>query len=79
MARNWFGFGRISVFFYISWVFTKAVRAPSPCFAYTDLLTQHAGYAIMTLTEMHVRWSVIFADRLGPEILTMLEINGQVL
>ena len=35
----------------------------------------------MTFTEMHVksRWSVILADRLGPEILTMLEIKGQVL
>jgi len=26
-----------------------------------------------------VRWSVILADRLGPEILTKLEIKGQVL
>ena len=33
----------------------------------------------MTFTEMHVKWSVILADRLGPEIVTMLEINGQVL
>ena len=30
-------------------------------------------------TEMHVKWSVILADRFGPEILTMLEIKGQVL
>ena len=29
----------------------------------------------MTFTEMHVKWSVILADRLGPE----LEIKGQVL
>ena len=28
---------------------------------------------------MHVKWSVILADRLGPEILTMLEIKGLVL
>ena len=28
---------------------------------------------------MHVKWSVILADRLGAEILTMLEIKGQVL
>ena len=33
----------------------------------------------MTLTEMHVKWSVILAGRLGPEILTMLETKGQVL
>ena len=33
----------------------------------------------MTFTEMHVKWSVILADRFGPEILTMLEIKGQVL
>ena len=26
-----------------------------------------------------MKWSVILADRLGPEILTMLEIKGQVL
>ena len=32
----------------------------------------------MTFTEMHVKWWVILADRLGPEILTMLEIEGQV-
>ena len=33
----------------------------------------------MIFTEMHVKWSVILADRLGPEILTMLGIKGQVL
>ena len=33
----------------------------------------------MTFTEMHEKWSMILADRLGPEILTMLEIKGQVL
>ena len=33
----------------------------------------------MTFAEMHVKWSVILADRLGPEILTMLEIKGHVL
>ena len=26
-----------------------------------------------------MKWSVILVDRLGPEILTMLEIKGQVL
>jgi len=31
------------------------------------------------MTEMHVKWSVILADRLGPEILSMLKIKGQVL
>ena len=33
----------------------------------------------MTFTEMHVKWSVILAVQLGPEILTLLEITGQVL
>ena len=32
----------------------------------------------MSFTEMHVKWSVILGDRLGPEILTMFEIKGQV-
>ena len=30
-------------------------------------------------TEMRVRWSVTLADRLGLEILTVLEIKRQVL
>ena len=33
----------------------------------------------MTLVEMQVKWSVTLPDRLGPEILTVLEIKGQVL
>ena len=33
----------------------------------------------MTLVGMHVKWSVTLTDRLGPEILTVLEIRGQVL
>ena len=33
----------------------------------------------MTLVEMHVKWSVTLTDRLGPEMLTVLEIKGQVL
>ena len=33
----------------------------------------------MTFTEMHVKWSMILAYRLGPEILTLLKIKGQVL
>ena len=32
----------------------------------------------MTFTERHLKWSVILVDRLGSEILTMLEIKGQV-
>ena len=28
---------------------------------------------------MHVKWSVTLTDRLGPEILTVLEIKGQIL
>ena len=33
----------------------------------------------MTLVEMHVKWSLTLTDRLSPEILTVLEIKGQVL
>ena len=33
----------------------------------------------MTFVEMQVKWSVTLTDRLGPEILTVLEIKGQVL
>ena len=33
----------------------------------------------MTLVEMQVKWSVTLTDRLGPEILTVLERKGQVL
>ena len=33
----------------------------------------------MTLVEVYVKWSVILANRLGPEVLTMLEIKGRVL
>ena len=33
----------------------------------------------MTFVEMHVKWSVTLTNRLGPEILTVLEIKGQVL
>jgi len=31
------------------------------------------------MTEMHVKWPVTLTDRLGPEILTVLEIRGQFL
>ena len=33
----------------------------------------------MTFVEMHVKWSVTSTDRLGPEILTVLEMKRQVL
>ena len=33
----------------------------------------------MTFEEMQVKWSVTLTDRLGPEMLTVLEIKGQVL
>ena len=33
----------------------------------------------MTFVDMQVKWSMTLTDRLGPEILTMLEIKGQVL
>ena len=32
----------------------------------------------MTFVEMQLKWSVTLTDRLGPEILTVLEIKGQV-
>ena len=33
----------------------------------------------MTLAEVHVKWSVILIDRLGPDILLALWMKGQVL
>ena len=33
----------------------------------------------MTFVEMQVKWSLTLTDRLGPEILTVLEVKGQVL
>ena len=33
----------------------------------------------ITLTGKHVKWSVTLADRLGPEIVTVFKIKGQVL
>ena len=33
----------------------------------------------MKFVEMHVKWSVTLTDRLGPEILTVLQRKGQVL
>ena len=33
----------------------------------------------MTFVDMQVKWSVTLTDRLGPEILTVLEIKGLVL
>ena len=33
----------------------------------------------MTFVEMHVKWSTTLKDLLGPEILTVLEIKGQIL
>ena len=33
----------------------------------------------MTFVELQVKWSVTLTDRLGPKILTVLEIKGQVL
>ena len=33
----------------------------------------------MSFTEMHLKWPVTLADRLGLEILTVFEIKGQAL
>ena len=33
----------------------------------------------MTFVDMQVKWFVTLTDRLGPKILTVLEIKGQVL
>ena len=33
----------------------------------------------LIFVEMQVKWSVTLTDRLGPEILSVLEIKGQVL
>ena len=32
----------------------------------------------MTFTQIHVKWSVILVDRSRPDILSMLEIKGQI-
>ena len=77
-ARDWFG--RICV------VFSTSVRCSQKRSA--DLLPvspmqifMHSAQVIqqMTFVEMHIKWSVTLTDRLGPEILTVLEIKGQVL
>ena len=60
-------------------MFVKAVRQSSPCFAYVDLLSSVQVMQLMTFTEMHIKCSVTLADRLGPEILTVLDVKGQVL
>ena len=52
----------------------------SSCFAYVDSCIVCRLYMEqMTLTEKHVKWSVTVADRLGPEIVTVFEVKGQVL
>ena len=58
-------------------MFAKAVHQACPCFACLDLLTKRAGYAVDDVTEMHVKWSVALADRLGPKILTVFEIKDK--
>ena len=64
--------------FYISKEFANAVRQCSPCFIYRYVHSVQV-VQLMTSTEMHVKCSVTLADRLGPEILTLLEIKSQVL
>ena len=51
----------------------------SSCFADVYLSAIRASYAIETLAEVHVKWSVILMDRLGPDILLALWMKGQVL
>ena len=58
-------------------MFAKAVCPASPSLAYVDLLTQRADYAIDDIYGNACK--VTLADRLGAEILTVLEIKGQVL
>ena len=69
------GFDAYVSFFSNSKAFEKAVRQSSPCFAYVDLLVYCTGYAIDDIYGEHLKWIVILADRLGNEILAMLEIK----
>ena len=60
-------------------MFAEAVRQSPPGFAYVDFLAQHAGYTIDGICGDAGEMVVTLTDRLGPEILTVLEIKGQVL
>ena len=78
MARDWFG--RICVFFSKSRRCSRKRSAnllpvsPMKIFLHSVQVMQW-----MTFVEMHVKWSATLTDRLGPEILTVLQIKGQVL
>ena len=78
MARDWFG--RICVFFSTSRRCSRKRSAnllpvsPMKIFLHSVQVMQW-----MTFVEMHVKWSATLTDRLGPEILTVLQIKGQVL
>ena len=74
MARNWFGHICV-VLFYISQVSANLLPiSPMQIFLHSVHVMQQ-----MTFTEIRVKWSVTLADRLSPEILTILEILGHVL
>ena len=60
-------------------MFAEAVRQSSSCFAYVDVFVKRAGYAIDDISGGACKGSVVLAHRVGPEILTMVEIKGQVL
>ena len=76
MVRIWFACICVISFLRLVDVRESSPPISSPCFAYVDLLSQRSGYVF---TEIHVNWSVTWADRLGPEILTVFEIKRQVL
>ena len=78
MARDWFGC--ICVFFPTARRCSRKRSAnllpvsPMKIFLHSVQVMQW-----MTFVDMHVKWSATLTDRLGPEILTVLVIEGQVL
>ena len=55
------------VFLYVTKMFSELVAKSSPCFAE------------MTFAKVQVKCSVIFIDRLGPDIFSTLRMKGHVL
>ena len=78
LARNWFGC--IYVVFFLR---HAGVRETGPPIFFLFRLCRflHSVQIMqqMTFTEKHVKWSVTLEDRLGPEIVTVFEIKGQLL
>ena len=74
-SDSWFGYVLV-ILLNIAEVFAKTVAKLSSCFANVQLLAKGAGNAS---AEVHEKRSVIWMDRLGPDILSVLRMKGQVL